>query len=315
MIATEPRTDEWSSWLLNDRHGGDLTHELELRERVMRFADRVLDALSLRSDMTLLDVGTGDGLLALRAIERVGPGLRAVLTDISAPLLRRAQANASQRGVSQQCRFVEGTAEQLDGIDDVSIDAVGTRAVLAYVRDKPKALAEFMRVLKPGGRLSIAEPMLQDDALNAVALRRIVDANGSGPNLAVMRLLHKWKSAQFPDTTAALALNPLVNFSERDLFALVRDAGFQDIHLELHMDLRRAEGIPWATFLASSPHPWAPTLNKILAENFSPEERVAFEHLLRPAVESGVDDSVERQVFLTARKPMHVARCEVPVAR
>lgn len=295
--------DVWSSWLLNDRHGGDLSHEQDIRVMVDHFADRVLDGLQLAPGQTFLDIGSGDGLLALRAIGRVGAALNAILTDVSAPLLRRAEEVAAQRGVGGQCRFIRGTAERLDGIADNTVDAVGLRAVLAYVHDKPAALAEIRRVLKPGGHLSMAEPMLRDDALNTVALRELVESTPPVPGHWVLALLHKSKSAQFPDTVASVALNPLVNFSERDLLAMVRDAGFQDIHLELHIDVRRSEGIPWRTFLNSSPHPWAPPLEKILSDRFSAVERTAFENLLRPAVEAGVDNGVERLVYLTARTP------------
>ena len=297
------RPDLWSTWLLRDRHVGDPDHEAALRAELERLADRVLDGLPLAPGCTLLDVGTGDGLLALRAIERIGPRLRVVLTDISPALLRHAEARAVARGVAGQCRFIEGSAERLARVADASVDALATRAVLAYVADKAASLDEFRRVLKPGGRLSLGEPLLQDEAMNTVALREVVESGSSGVHHATLRLLHKWKSAQFPDTAQALAGNPLVNYSERELLTLVRSAGFEDIHLELHIDVRRSAGIPWRTFLASSPHPWAPTLDRILAERFDAAERVAFEQLLRPSVESGRDPGVGRLVYLTARRP------------
>ena len=298
-----PLRDIWARWLLHDRHGGDVVHEQSLRAQVDRYADRVIDGLCLAEGMTLLDVGTGDGLVAFRAIERVGASLNVVLTDVSAELIRYAETRALARGVASQCRFVAGSAEHLHDIADASVDALAMRAVLAYVHDKRAALGQALRVLKPGGRLSFAEPILQDDALNAIALRRITDSDGESEHHSVMRLLHRWKSAQFPDTPEALASNPLVNYSERDLLAWVQDAGFRDIHMELHVSVRRSEGIPWRTFLASAPHPLAPTLEHVLGERFDEAERREFERLLRPAVEAGVDNEVERQVYLTAGKP------------
>jgi ubiquinone/menaquinone biosynthesis C-methylase UbiE len=65
---------------------------------VGRLADRILDDAKLSPGMILADVGAGEGLLAFRAIERVGPMLQVVLTDISGPMLRHAEALAVQRG-------------------------------------------------------------------------------------------------------------------------------------------------------------------------------------------------------------------------
>jgi SAM-dependent methyltransferase len=183
------------------------------------------------------------------------------------------------------------------------MDGLAMRAVLAYVHDKRAALQEACRVLKPGGRLSLAEPMLQDEALNAIALRWIAESDGDSAHHVATRLLHRWKSAQFPDTLEALAANPLVNYSERDLLALVQDCGFEDILMELHIAVRHSGGMPWETFLATASHPGAPTLERVLDERFNASERLEFERMLRPSVEAGVHNAVERVVYLTAGKP------------
>jgi arsenite methyltransferase len=276
--------------------------ETTLRVEVEAYADRVLDGAKLEAGMTLADIGTGDGLVAFRAISRVGQSLHVVLADISAPLLRRAKMLATEKGVLDQCSFLECSADRLSGIVDGSIDAVTTRAVLAYVPDKKAAFAEFHRVLKPGGRLSLAEPILQDEAYVACTLKTIVETPGSRPNDPFLPLLHRWKAAQYPDTLAKVAVSPIANFSERTLFDTARMCGFRNIHLELHMDLRPSIIPSWKIFIDSSPHPWAPPLSTILAESFSPEERQTFENTMRPLVESGQALGVARSAFLTAVK-------------
>ncbi|MEI4861268.1 class I SAM-dependent methyltransferase, partial [Klebsiella pneumoniae] len=94
----------------------------------------------------------GDGLIAFGAIARIGPSLRVVLTDISAPLLRHAEERAREQGARAQCTFLQGSAEHLAGLDIgrgiAQADVVTTRAVLAYVPDKRAALREFYRVLR-----------------------------------------------------------------------------------------------------------------------------------------------------------------------
>jgi ubiquinone/menaquinone biosynthesis C-methylase UbiE len=270
---------------------------------VQRLADRVLDEAKLSPGMLLADIGAGEGLLAFRAIERVGPTLQVVLTDISGPMLRHAEALAAQRGVGSQCRFLECSAEKLDDIADATVDVVATRAVLAYVADKSAALREFYRVLKPDGRISIAEPILQDEAFFARALRRRVEEQGARSEDRFLVLLHRWKAAQFPDTEEECAKSPIVNYSERDLINFVRGAGFADIHLQLNIDVMPSLVTSWDVFLGTSPHPWAPSLSHILAAQFTPEERRFFEQIMRPIVESGKNLATDRMVYINAKKP------------
>jgi ubiquinone/menaquinone biosynthesis C-methylase UbiE len=252
--------------------------------------------------MTLCDVGAGEGLVAFRAIDRIGPTLRVILTDVSAPMLRYAESAAQKRNVRAQCTFLECSADNLGGIADASVDVVATRAVLAYVANKRAALSEFFRILKPGGRLSIAEPILQDEAFYARALRRRIEDRSQPPD-RFLTLLHRWKAAQFPDTEEACAESPIANFSERDLLDMVRRAGFAEIHLQLHIDVVPSLVNSWDVFLGSSPHPWAPSLKQILAQRFTSEEREFFEQMMRPAVESGGNVTTDRATYLQAQRP------------
>src|ERR1700749_1906762 len=103
--------DTWSTWLLQLRNGGDEAFEETLRTEVEAIADRVLDGAGLRSGMTLCDIGTGGGLVAFRAIDRIGSSLNVILADISLPLLRRARERAMDRGAIKQCTFVECSAD------------------------------------------------------------------------------------------------------------------------------------------------------------------------------------------------------------
>lgn len=302
----DKNADVWSEWLLHYRHGGDAQYGRVLRDDVTKYADRVLDCAGLREGMTLADIGTGDGLVAFRAIERIGPSLKVLMTDVSRPLLQHVESLAEQSHVLPQCTFIECSAEALTGIDDASVDVVTSRAVLAYVADKGAALREFYRVLTPGGRISIAEPILRDEAFEVCALKRLVDSRPAGTGDAFFPLMLRWRSAQFPDTEEKARALPITNYGERDLVRFAIDAGFADIHLELHIDVVPADPLPWDVFVNSSPHPWAPSLGIVMEEQFTVDERRFFEARLRPLVESGQQFGAQRIAWLTAMKP---ARC------
>ena len=274
-----------------------------MQQSIERYADRVLDKARLAPGMQLLDVGTGDGLVGLRAIARIGITLRVQMTDISERMLQHAAQRAAELGVSKQCEFIHCAADRLETIGAETIDVVTTRAVLAYVADKERALREFLRVLKPGGRISLCEPIFQDDAFSTQALKTLLEKRPAEALHPFMPLLHRWKAAQFPDTAEKIRQSPIANYSERDLIRVAQTVGFEDLHLELHIDLIPSPIPTWQAFLESSPHPLAPPLSVILAEQFSAEERQIFEAVMRPQIEDPRSLTTDRVAYLTARKP------------
>lgn len=152
--------DRWHRWLLEVRFGGDAAYrEKDLTEFLYPVRDAVLDRARLGPGQTLLDVGAGDGLIAFGALERLGASGRVIFSDISQSLLDHCRAAASAEGLLERCRFVLAPADQLAAVADGSIDAVTTRSVLIYVKDKAQAMREFFRVLRPGGRASLFEPV------------------------------------------------------------------------------------------------------------------------------------------------------------
>ena len=148
--------DRWHRWLLDVRFGGDpAARERLLTELLYPVRDTLLDKARLQPGDTVLDVGTGDGLIAFGAVERLGPSGHVVFSDISQDLLDHCRAAAAAEGLLDRCRFVVASADSLDGIADASVDAVTTRSVLIYVKDKAAALRAFYRVLRSGGRISV----------------------------------------------------------------------------------------------------------------------------------------------------------------
>lgn len=298
-----PTADLWSQWLLHGRYADDAKFKQAVDAVVDRYIEQLLEGAQLAAGQTLLDVGTGEGLVAFRAIERAGPDLSVWLTDVSEAMLRHAQTQAAERGVRNQCTFLRCSADHLEGIADASVDVVVTRSVLAYVFDKTAALREFHRVLKPGGRISLAEPVYLDDALAASALRTAIDSNPRDRVSPLTVLLHRWKAAQYPDTVEKILKSPITNYSERDMIRFAQMAGFAELHLELHIDTLPSIVRSWDVFINSSPHPLAPPLSVIMSEQFTAEERRLFERVMRSVIEDPKAVTTDRMLYLTAKKP------------
>lgn len=302
--ANAPTADLWSRWLLSGRYADDPDYRKAVDALVDRYVARLLDGAQLATGQALVDVGTGEGLAAFRAIERVGPSLRVWLTDVSEPMLRHAETEAAARGVNSQCTFLRCPADHLEGIADESADVVITRSVLAYVADKTAALREFHRILKPGGRISLAEPVYQDDALAAAAMRAVIESNPPERLSPLTVLLHRWKAAQYPDTEEKILASPIANYSERDMLRFAQLAGFTGLHLELHIDSLPSNVRSWDVFVGSSPHPLAPPLSVIMSEQFTAEERELFERAMRPVIDDPQAVMTDRMLYLTANKPL-----------
>ncbi|MDB5058617.1 MAG: methyltransferase, CheR-type [Chloroflexi bacterium] len=121
----------WSRWLLHTRFRGP--HGKEALDFLAAIRDRVLDRAQLRPGDYVLDVGSGDGLLAFGALHRVGPSGLVVVDDISQDVLDECARVALTAGVVNRMKFVRNSASSLSDVPDGSIDAVLTRSVLMYV--------------------------------------------------------------------------------------------------------------------------------------------------------------------------------------
>jgi ubiquinone/menaquinone biosynthesis C-methylase UbiE len=125
--------------------------------RVIRRTDsRILDLAEVSPGDHVLDVGTGPGYLARAAAARVGAAGRAVGIDASPEMVARAREVAGRE--ASPVEFTHAGAQRLPFADG-SFDAAVNRLVMHHLPGdlKERALAEIVRVLKPGGHLVIAD--------------------------------------------------------------------------------------------------------------------------------------------------------------
>jgi ubiquinone/menaquinone biosynthesis C-methylase UbiE len=118
----------------------------------------------------VLDIGSGAGTDLLLAARRIGPEGRAIGVDMTAAMRQRAMAGATAAGLTN-VEVRDGDATRLP-LDDATVDIVISNGVLNLVPDKPAAVREIARVLKPGGRVQIADIII-GEALPESALRDI----------------------------------------------------------------------------------------------------------------------------------------------
>jgi SAM-dependent methyltransferase len=113
----------------------------------------------IREGDTVLDIGSGSGTDALIAAMLTGPTGRVYGLDMTQAMREKLQRNVTAMKIDH-VRAVDGNAEQIP-LADASIDVVTSNGVLNLVPDKTATFGEIARVLKPGGRLQIADIALR----------------------------------------------------------------------------------------------------------------------------------------------------------
>jgi arsenite methyltransferase len=264
--------DRWATWLAERRFGGNDDARRESQALFDEFRRRVLEGAAIRPGDTVLDVGCGEGLIGLGALELVGDDGAVVFSDVSDDVLNVCREIADG---DPRCEFVRASADELP-FDDESVDVVTTRSTLIYLDDKPRTLREFFRVLRSGGRLSMFEPV------NSFGWPER-DGVFSGYEVSAV-----WDVAQ--KLRGCGAVDTFVGWDERDLLSWVEAAGFTDVEITHEIEVKphpMAKTRDWDTFRNFAPNPLVPTLQEAMDERLTPGEQDRLVAHLRPLVERG----------------------------
>ena len=166
--------------------------------------------------------------------------------------------------------------------------------MLIYVDDKQRAFDEFFRVLRPGGRLSIFEP------INRFGMDENRRTLGGFDVTGVEELVTRLWPGDDDDVNRAM-----IDFDERDLLVLAERAGFSELRLDYRADVGRdATAAPrdWDVFVNSSPNPLVPTLAETMAGQLTPNEIERLTAALRPQIEAGTLVTRLGKAFLLAHR-------------
>jgi arsenite methyltransferase len=291
--------DPWASWVL-ERRFGDPAQAEHVLQGLAPIRERVLEGARVGEADVVLDVGAGDGLIAFGALPQVGETGKVIFADVSQELLDVSRGLAEELQAVDRCEFVLARAEDLSPIADASVDVVTTRSVVIYVEEKQRAFDEFFRVLEPGGRLSIFEPINRFTSPEPEEQFGGFDLSAVGP--LVRRVKDTYNQLAGPGESS------LVDFDERDLLVFAERAGFQWVELTYEATIARGAGahwgadVSWDTFLRIAPNPLAPSLAETIDQALTPEEAARFIAHMRPLFESKEGTARSAVAYLRAEK-------------
>ena len=213
--------------------------ELHVPALFQQWAPRVVEAAQIRSGHRVLDVACGTGIVAREAASRLGDEESVTGLDASGGMLAVAER------LAPAINWQQGVAESLP-FEDESFDAVVSQFGLMFFEDRPKALAEMMRVLAPGGWM-------------AVAVWESLENSQAYP--AEVALLEEIAGPRAADALRA----PFVLGDRQELTTLFAGAGVVSVEIATHRGTARFPSI--RTMVEADLRGWLPVMGVELGED------------------------------------------------
>ena len=123
--------------------------------RLLAYRLEILNRMLPATGGTLVEVGCGTAMHLYGLADRFE---RAIGLDLSPAMIARCKRERSNHSGSDRVQFAVDTAETLEALTDVTVDALIGVGVFEHVLDRPKALAQVFRVLRPGGVFACLTP-------------------------------------------------------------------------------------------------------------------------------------------------------------
>lgn len=209
----------WTDWLNNTRFS---TFSDEQKKQTFAWLFSVRDKVLTNADIhcgdIVVDIGTGTGLLAFGAYDLLkGNGL-VIASDKFSDCTDECNQIAEAIGIKDGFKTLVSPADQLDLPADYA-DKIVMRSVLVHILDKSSCIKEFFRVLKPGGILSLFEPIMSSNTkyYDLVSPDEITDYD---------------RLKDLEDEIMHSKDDPITNFDDKILKDVLEQTGFSSVELE-----------------------------------------------------------------------------------
>jgi SAM-dependent methyltransferase len=186
----------------------------------------IIELAGLAPGMRVLDIACGTGVLAIAANDAVKPNGSVVGLDLNPGMLAVARRKAPQ------IDWHESPAEAL-AFDDASFDAVVSQFGLMFFQDKPQAIREIVRVLRPGGRFAIAVWDSLDRVPGYAAATQLLSRLFGDEAAESLRSPYS-----LGDTEALAALFASAGVADVKIDTIDRNARYPSVRDWMHVDIR-----------------------------------------------------------------------------